>query len=192
MGGFAHLFRKIVKKAEGHIDGGYAPDFAVAPDRHGAVGARLRAGGILIRFRPGTLAFRGAHAVFVPRLLPVFFRFRLVPYGVDLQIAGVVAGKKGTKAVAIRRTVARQRPNPAAKDVEVVVLIHQIRQQGVNLVALQTANHFSDRALLRFDAVHLFRNCIALRIYRVADQLAFRRDKLWCHELANHQKRHAE
>ncbi len=125
--GVVHLFRELIKEAQRHVDGRNSPRLAIFGNDHRAVGARLRARVILIRVCPGAVAGRRIQTRFIPDLF-VVIRCRVgVPVGIHFELIAGVTRKEGAEFITPRLAFFRQRPDAAAKDVHILVLIHQRR-----------------------------------------------------------------
>ncbi|MNM81144.1 hypothetical protein D3C81_931350 [compost metagenome] len=151
---------QIVEEAEGDVNRRHAPRVAVFLDGHGAVGARLGAGVVFIRRRPGALTAWCGHAALVPVLVVIVGRRVAVPERVDGEFARGIAVPERTEFVAPGFTLPRQRPDPAAEYFELAVLIDQTWQHRVDGGAVEQRDGLGDAALLRLHFVQLALNLL--------------------------------
>ena len=169
-----HVGDQAVEKAQRDVDRGHAVERVALVDRHCTVGARLRAGVVLVGLGPVAVAPRGVAPVGVPRLLPVIERCRRVPVRVDCQLARRVTRDEGAELVAPRLALTGQRPDAAAEHVHVAVLVDQPRLQALDGVAVHQRHGLRDAALLRLDLAKLFADAHRDGVHRVRDDLPFK------------------
>ena len=155
---FLHVGHQAVEKAQRDIDGGNAVQLVVLVDRHGAVGARLRTGVVLVGLGPVAMALGRLEPAQIPALLEVLQRLRRVPVGVDDQFVGRIAGEKGAELVALGIALFRQWPDAAAKHIRVGILVDQSRQQDIDRRAVHQRHRLGDAALLRLHLSQLLGN----------------------------------
>ena len=77
--------------------------------------------------RMRALPFRGGQAILVPGLLPVFVGGIGVPVGIDLQFVAGIAGKEAAVFLFGGIATIWQRPDAAAEDITVLILVNQRR-----------------------------------------------------------------
>nr|GFD56274.1 hypothetical protein [Tanacetum cinerariifolium] len=91
---------------------------------------------VLIGRCPGALAFGRVLPGAVPRLFPIVGRRIRVPVGAHHQLAAAIAVIERAVFVATRRALVRHRPDAAAEDLGVTVLVDKTRQHLVDGIAV--------------------------------------------------------
>lgn len=167
------LRHQLVEEAQGHIDGGHAEGRAVLHDGHGAVGARLGAGVVLVGRSPGALPARRLHAGAVPGLLVVVERLGGVPVGVDRHLAAGVAVEEGAVLILLGALL-RQRPDATAEHLGIAILVNQAGHHDIDAGAIEQRDGLGDAARLRFHLGQLEENGLGYFVDLAQHQLLFR------------------